>query len=67
MREPGALVLDDLHVNTEPRIHAALDYLIERLPAQMHMAVATRSDPLLALSRLRARRQVAELRLATGT
>ena len=67
MREPGALVLDDLHVITEPRIHAALDYLREHLPSKMHLAVATRSDPPLTLSRLRARSQVAELRLATRT
>lgn len=64
MREPFVLVLDDLHVITEPEIYAALDYLIERLPPQMHLAVASRHDPPLALARLRARRQLAELRLS---
>ncbi len=62
--EPFVLVLDDLHVITEPGVHAALGYLLERLPPQMHLAVATRRDPPLALARLRARRQLAELRLA---
>jgi LuxR family maltose regulon positive regulatory protein len=54
MPEPFVLVLDDLHVITEPAIHAALGYLIERLPQQMRLAVATRRDPPLALARLRA-------------
>jgi LuxR family transcriptional regulator, maltose regulon positive regulatory protein len=64
MPEPFVLVLDDLHVITEPEIYAVLDYLIERLPPQMHLAVASRRDPPVALARLRARRQLTELRLA---
>ena len=63
MPEPFVLVLDDLHVVTEPAIHAALDRLIERMPSQMSLAVATRREPPLSLTRLRARRQMAELRL----
>jgi LuxR family maltose regulon positive regulatory protein len=62
--DPFALILDDLHLITQPTIYAALDYLLERLPPQMHLAVGTRGDPPLALARLRARGQVAELRLA---
>jgi LuxR family maltose regulon positive regulatory protein len=64
MPEPFVLVLDDLHVVTEPAVHAALDRLIERMPSQMSLAVATRREPPLSLTRLRARRQMAELRLA---
>ncbi len=60
---PFALVLDDLHVISEPVVCAALDYLLERLPPQMHIVVGTRHDPPLGLARLRARRQIAELRL----
>ena len=62
--EPFVLVLDDLHFVTEPVIHHALDYLLEHLPPQMHLAVATRTDPPLHLARLRARRQLFELRMA---
>lgn len=61
---PFVVVLDDLHVITSAPIHAALDYLLEHVPPQMHLAVATRHDPPLALARLRARRQLAELRLS---
>ena len=61
--DPCALVLDDLHVVTEPAVYVALDYLLEHLPPQLRLVIATRHDPPLALARLRARRQVAELRL----
>lgn len=60
---PLVLVLDDLHAITEPAIHEALDHLIERLPTGAHVAVTTRYDPPLALARLRARGQLAEVRL----
>jgi LuxR family maltose regulon positive regulatory protein len=60
---PLALVMDDLHVIAEPAIYAALDYLLERLPPQLHLVVGTRHDPPLSLARLRARRQLTELRV----
>lgn len=55
-------VLDDYHVIEEPRIHEALTYLIEHLPANMHLAMTTRIDPPLPLTRLRVRDQLMELR-----
>ena len=59
--DPFALILDDLHLITDPTILQALDYLLERLPGQMHLIATTRVDPPLALARLRARGQLAEL------
>jgi ATP/maltotriose-dependent transcriptional regulator MalT len=59
-----ALVLDDYHVITAPSIHQALSYLVEYLPEQMHLVIATRSDPPLPLARLRVRGQVTEVRAA---
>jgi len=57
-----SLVLDDYHViNAEP-VNAALFFLIEHLPQQMHMVLATREDPQLPLARYRARGQLTELR-----
>ena len=61
--QPFALILDDLHRITEPSIFVALDYLLEHRPPQLHLVAATRVDPPLALARLRARGEVAELRL----
>jgi len=62
--EPFLLVLDDLHVLTEPRVYLALEYLIDHLPPQMRLVIATRHDPPLPLARLAARRQLGEIRQA---
>lgn len=55
------LILDDYQVITEPEIHDTLTYLIEHLPPQMHIILATRTDPPLHLSQLRAHRQMLEV------
>ena len=65
-----ALVLDDYHVidakpaDASTSIDDALTFLIEHLPPQMHLVIATREDPNLPLARLRARDQLTELRAA---
>ncbi len=56
------LVLDDYHVINRPEIHAALEYFIDHQPASVHLVLTTRADPPLPLARLRARRQMTELR-----
>ena len=61
---PFILALDDLHEVNNPAIFEALDSLLDYLPAQMHLAAATRHTPPLYLHRLRARRQLAELEMA---
>jgi len=58
------LVLDDYHLIGAQPIHDALAFLLRRLPPQLHLVIATREDPLLPLSRLRARGQMTELRAA---
>lgn len=62
--DPFLLVLDDLHLIESPTVYLALDQLIAQMPAQMRLLIATRRDPPLSLARLRARRQMTELRLA---
>ena len=57
------LVLDDYHVLDAPAIHAAVGFLVEHLPAQAHLVIATREDPPLPLARWRARGHLAELRV----
>jgi len=58
------LVLDDYHlVDSEP-VDEALAFLLEHLPPQMHLVIATREDPRLPLARWRARGQLTELRAA---
>lgn len=58
------LFLDDYHLIEAQAIHTALSFLIEHLPQHMHLVIASRSDPPLPLSRLRARGQLTELRQA---
>ncbi len=56
------LVLDDYHMIDAQPVDQALTYLVEHLPPQMHLVIATREDPQLPLVRLRARGQLTELR-----
>jgi len=58
------LVLDDYHVIDAQPIDLSLTFLLEHLPPQMHLVIATREDPLLPLARLRVRGQLTELRAA---
>jgi LuxR family maltose regulon positive regulatory protein len=58
------LVLDDYHVIEATPVDTALTFLLEHLPPQMHLLIATREDPQLPLARLRARGQLTELRAA---
>ena len=58
------LVLDDYHVIDSQAVDQALTFLVEHLPPQMHLVIATREDPHLPLARLRARDQLTELRAA---
>ena len=55
-------ILDDYHLIDAQPIHDALSFLLENIPPQMHLVIATREDPLLPLSRLRTRCQLTELR-----
>ncbi len=63
--ETLVLVLDDLHRIDDSGVHRALDYLLANLPPALRLVVTTRSDPPLHLSRLRARRELAEFRMDT--
>ena len=58
------IVLDDYHVIDSKAIDEALTFLVEHLPPQMHLVITTREDPALPIPRLRARRQLIELRAA---
>jgi LuxR family transcriptional regulator, maltose regulon positive regulatory protein len=58
----AVLVLDDYHLIESRAIHEGLTFLIEHLPARMHLVISTRADPPSPLSRLRVRGEMAELR-----
>ncbi len=63
--EDTIIVLDDYHaVKESQEIHAALEIFLRDLPPLLHLILISRSEPALPLSRLRARREVMDLREA---
>ena len=61
--ESFVLVLDDYHVLDAKPIDRAVAFLLEHLPPQMHLIIASREDPLLPWPGL-PRGQLTELRAA---
>jgi len=62
LQDNFVLVLDDYHVLDSKTVDQVLNFMLEHLPQQMHLVIATREDPHLPLARLRARGQLTELR-----
>lgn len=58
------LILDDLHTITNPLCSQSLAFLIDHLPPNTHVVIASRVDPPLALARLRASGDLVEIRIA---
>jgi LuxR family maltose regulon positive regulatory protein len=61
---PTVLMLDDYYLHESAAIHEVVAFLLDHLPPQFHVVIATREDPPLPLARLRAHRQLSELRAA---
>jgi LuxR family maltose regulon positive regulatory protein len=57
-----ALVLDDYHLVENRTVHEQVGFVVERIPQTFGLVIATRSDPVLPLARLRARGDLLELR-----
>ena len=58
------LVLDDYHVIDARDVQDGMAFLLEYLPPQIHLVIASRADPPLPLARLRGRGELAEIRAA---
>ena len=58
------VVLDDLHLIESTSIHEQLTYVLDHLPARVHVVIGTRADPPILLSRLRAQGGLVEIRAA---
>jgi len=56
------LILDDYQFISSQAVHEEVAFLLEHCPNTFHMLIASRSDPPLPISRLRARGQMVELR-----
>ncbi len=59
---PLTLVLDDYHAVDVSSVHSGVALLLESVPADLHIVIATRVDPPLPLARLRASGHLTELR-----
>lgn len=55
------LILDDYHLITDTRLHSGLAFLIGNAPPNLHILIATRTEPDLPLPRLRAKSQLLEI------
>jgi LuxR family maltose regulon positive regulatory protein len=58
------LVIDDYHTVDGPEIQPGMTYLVDHMPAQLRLVIATRADPALPLARLRASGELVEIRAA---
>src|SRR5204863_5522177 len=58
------LILDDYHLIEAPDVHEGMTFLLEHQPPQLHLVLATRTDPPLPSARMRARGQLTEVRAA---
>ena len=56
------LVIDDYHLIREQQIHTFINYLLENLPADLHMVLISRRDPPLPVASWRATGQLIEIR-----
>jgi LuxR family transcriptional regulator, maltose regulon positive regulatory protein len=61
---PLVLVLDGYQLVTDARCRHTVGLFLDQLPAEVHLVLSTRVDPLLPLAGLRARGELAELRVA---
>jgi LuxR family transcriptional regulator, maltose regulon positive regulatory protein len=58
------LALDNYQEITDPECHEQVNYLLNQLPAQACLVLATRTDPPLPLARIRASGDILELRMS---
>ncbi|HEX2912693.1 MAG TPA: LuxR C-terminal-related transcriptional regulator [Chloroflexia bacterium] len=56
------IVLDDYHLIENETIQRDMAYLLERLPATVHLILTSRTDPPFPLARMRVRGELQEIR-----
>ena len=60
--DKSIIVLDDYHLIDSIPVHDVINFLIEYLPATIHLVICGRTDPPLPISRLRVQGEVNEVR-----
>lgn len=56
------VILEDYHRIANPDVHTLVQTLLDKGPQELHLVISSRTDPPLALGRLRARGLLAEFR-----
>ena len=57
-----ALVLDDYHlVQENPEINEAVEFILERLPRNVHLIIISRKEPSIRISKIRVMEQLLEI------
>lgn len=59
---PVILALDDYHLIDNAAVHSGMTFFIEHLPPNAHIFISTRKDPPMPLARLRAQKNLFEMR-----
>ena len=62
MTEPGTLVVDDFQTIVAPALLDDVGWAVEHLPRQLHLVIASRSEPPFGLARLRLTGRLHEVR-----
>jgi len=62
MSQDYTLILDDYHTITDQHTNQLVTFLLEHLPPQLNLVIATRMDPPWPLARYRAGNQLFEIR-----
>ncbi len=62
--QPLIVILDDFHLITSAELHEAVYFLIQHLPLNIHLIIASRTEMPFPLGRLRAKQQISELTAA---
>jgi len=60
--DKSIIILDDYHLIHSKSVHDVINFLIEYLPATVHLVITGRTDPPLPVSRLRVQGEVNEVR-----
>ncbi|MGE5403522.1 MAG: LuxR C-terminal-related transcriptional regulator, partial [Candidatus Saccharibacteria bacterium] len=61
LKDDHYLVFDDYHLVELAEIHESMEFLIQNIPPFLHLVLTSRSEPPLALPRLRARGHLMEV------
>jgi len=61
IRGEFVVALDDYHLIEAQQIHDGITFLLDHLPPQMHLVIATRADPSLPLAHFRGKGMMLEI------